>query len=601
MLIAGWILWQLCALVPVHLFSARFRLKIFIAPFFAFDGHLSERPLRPDQERQKTGGRTSGAPRPSSFPAITLLDLAIMPPKKRRRPTSAVKNGNAASSASPSATKPVSLEDFSLLPLELKQHIIGLACLAPSSSSSSPPSKRSLFTTDTATALALCLASKELSALAASSLYRAIIITRPSALYYLYRTLEARPERAKLTRRLHLGPLDALPADWWPLDNAFPEGEGWSAKDNRSFGLPYTWVRSTLSQSELPCGYQAGHAWALGRTLPGCREAAISDALQAAQDYLDVNIKREASQASTTKVIGILEVQAALDVYLGGVRDSERYDDKLIKLAQPGARVPLGCRNGNCKHYMAFSITGTGHRRYSYRRTWPLGGVHQTSRLVILRHLARPGSTTDRFDHPLLLARSGFDVSVTTGLGKGHKEQIPGRRTFYVVRSETWELSDVHEKHEWPDLAALQKDQHQWKQGYKWGDESDEDKEWCRGMVTRNKILINTGTLGQTLRLARSVYGLLPNLEDVSLTGIFEAIFDYTQGVEQLRRLSFGPSPPFWDTQLALSGFEQLERLHICGIAVTEEELLCITNEMPQLKEFQWSMFEEITSIYELR
>lgn len=486
--------------------------------------------------------------------------------------------------------RPGSLEAFRFIPAELRQHIIDLACRCSSSSTASA-STRSLFCTDTATARALCLASRELNDLAISSLYGDIVITRPSALYFLDRTLKACPERAKLTRRLHLGPLDALPADWWPVTYAYPEGEGWTTKNNRYFGQPFAWIKTTLSQEELPSGYSQGHAWALGRTLPSCREAAIRDAIHAAQGFFGVYLDEETRKACTRRMAGILEVQAALDLYLEGVRRFEENDDTHQRLAPSRARE-VGCRDDSCQHYMSLHITGATHRPYASRRPQRLGGQQQIDRLAILRHLARPGSLTDRFDHPIIFARSGFDVPVAPGPGRGHKDHVPGRRTFYAIRSKTWDLSNVHEKHEWPDLAALQRDKAEWEHN------TVSDKKRCQAIATRNDMLIKTGTVGQALRLARAVYALFSNLTDLSLTGFFEAIFDFdsNQQIDHLRRLSFGPPPPFWDRQLALSGFSGLEKLHLCGIVVNEPEILFITNEMPLLKEFQWSMPEQASN-----
>lgn len=535
----------------------------------------------------------------SSLPTIILIDLVIviMPPKKRRRAASAVEDGNAVSSINAATTKPVSLAGFALLPAELKQHVIDLACIA-SSSSSSPPSKRCLFNTDTATALALSLTSRDLNALATPSLYRAIVIIRPSALYFLHRTLKAHPRRAKLTRRLHIGPLDALPANWWPLDNAYSEGEGWTAGNNFALGRPYTWIKTTLDQAQLPVGYSPNHSWALLRLEPGCREAAITYALEAAQNYLNVDASSEGQNTSTTKVAGILEVQAALDLYLEDIRDSEGEDEKLKRLGQPGARVPAQCRNGNCKHYKTLCITGATARRRISGSGGPLGGTSYVPRTALLRHLARPRTVSDRFDHPLLFARSGFEATVTSNLGSGHRYAYLAGGASYTLGSETWDLQGVHEKHVWPDLALVQRDMMQWEQEYRRRQEDEEDEEcqgWAEYAVTCSSILANMGTLGQTMCFVRSMLASLTNLQDLSLTGYLEAIFDdKQQQVGHLRRLSFGPSAPSWNEQLGLVGFTGLEKLHISGIALNEREIRCITNEMPRLQEFRWSMIEQV-------
>lgn len=505
-----------------------------------------------------------------------------MPTRKRRRPTSAADDGNAALPLLIGATELVSLEGFAILPAEVQQHIVDLSCLI--SASASPPTSRSLFFTDTPTAMSLCLASKGLNSLATPSLYRDVVITRPSALYFLQRTLKSHPERAKLTRRLHLGPLDALPEGWWPLTNAFLDGDGWQPMKS-VLGTAYTWIKTSLSKAQLPSHYDENHSWALSRPLAGCREAAIREALQSAQAALDVNVRVEGQRIATSRVAAIMEVQAALDVYLESCKRVEDGIEEVRKVARPGARVPLQCRNGQCSHYCALDIWGTSHR---CSRPWPPAGVYSCSRNDLLRHLARPGSPTDRFDHPLVFARSGFDVSVNPALGKGHQyHSTPGTGTHWRLVGDTFFYD---EDCDWPDLASLQKDAER-----SWLWESDED--WA----PRNEILINTGTIGQTLRLARSVLASLVNVEDLSLSGYLERVLDGKQHVSNVRRLSLGPPPPYWDVSISLAGLDRLEQLHLCEVPAAEGELRPIIDELFHLRKVYWSLTETFPRSYRMR
>lgn len=536
--------------------------------------------LRSRARRERRADGVFNSFRPYHHPPLPFNNTSFMPSKKRRRSPRGNDRSSDAAKREP-RERPLSLELYRILPAEIRQLVIDFACRASSSSDY-------LFTTDVTTAWSLSLASRELNERARPSLYRDLVINRPSALYALHRTLEAHPERAKLTRRLHIGPLNALPKGWWPLTSAYAEGEGWSSAAGQHLGSPSTWLKTSLKESDLPSGYGSGHAWNLRQALPGCREAAVSHAIQVAQDYLGFDAHLEGLDSSTTKIAAILEVQAALDWALERVRNMEEEDSTLQRLAQPGARVPVQCRSGNCKHYLSLNILDALQQRASSRRGWSLGGQRCQSCMALLRHLARPGALTDRFDHPLVFVRSAFMVMVMPALGHGHEDR--DRRCDTLIMMDSPFVVD--KKYEWPDLAALHEDSREWEREL-CGDVPNGNAKRAQAVIDRNDMIIQTSSLARTLSLARSVVALMPNLEDVSLTGYLQVLFSRTKDAARLRQASFGPPPCFWDARLPLSGFDGLEKLHLCGVVIFKDEVLRITNDMPRLRVFQWTMAEE--------
>lgn len=105
------------------------------------------------------------------------------------------------------------------------------------------------------------------------------------------------------------------------------------------------------------------------------------------------------------------EVQAILDLYLGEMRRVE--DEKGYPVRHwdarpyiPPPKIEKKCEAGICKHYPHIGVTAEGSLPQQ-----PIGSLPgQASFFVSLTearsHLARRRALTDRFDHPLLFARS---------------------------------------------------------------------------------------------------------------------------------------------------------------------------------------------------
>lgn len=433
---------------------------------------------------------------------------------------------------------------------------------------------------DYSTATSLSLASKSLNRIVQPLLLSHIIITRPSALYSLGENLAARTMSHELIKYIHIGPLEPLPADWWPLANTDFAGQGWRSDLDR-----FIWFKTSLNRAALPEGYEDKQAWALDRRSIGCREAAIHDALDAAQGYYRIDLRSEALSESSTRVEAVLEVQAALDLYLQEVRRlEEEQEPELKKVARPGGRVPLQCRTGRCSHYPALLIHDAPHENY---RPW----VYEGKRFVIRRaqilcHLARKGATADRFDHPLALARAGFQVTVTPRPAQSDEKHASGAAR-YVISSETWNIKEEHEAHEWSEAKLLES--------------AITNQRWWGNCQPTAGVLLNTGSFASTVQTVRSLVQPLPNLQNLSLTGSLEQIFDGSLQMSSLKRLSLGPHPGQWKMQTSLDGLPGLQRLRIAGVPLVEDVIRSIVTKMPKLEEFEWCLAEKFSRRHELR
>lgn len=507
-----------------------------------------------------------------------------MPSKKRRR---AVFKEQDASNRAVKAhfDQAASLEGFSVLPVEIKVYIFELACQGFSSvgESNDAPDNQ-----DLRTMISLSLVSHEFRTHVLPSLYKHLSITRPSSLYALSQVLQAHPQRAAFIKSLHIGPRGGpLPAHWWPLTYAYAPGEGhFDETPHRVIGQPCNWLATTLEKEDLPSGCASRQSWALSaeRRPSGCRDAAIHEALIEAGRSLDIDLaaasgtRSELFPPGTAWLPRILEVQAALDLFLKRLHDLERESPELVRLANPGARIPLKCRGGHCDHYPSLVVTGPP----SSPRDPPQAsnGVFYVSRGDLLRHLARPGGITDRFDHPLTLARSGFEGTIIQPPGYGtpsYREADNESGARYELRSESWDLDGFHEDSELDGLEMLH-----------------EEDELCRQCDQTEGPLtgpLSTATFGSTLRLARSVLKRLTSLSNLSFTGYLERAIAHGQAIKgSLRRLTIGPAPPCWNGPLAVEYLEGIRELRICGAMLTAEGIENMTTLMKHVRLIEWSV-----------
>lgn len=527
-----------------------------------------ERRAKPD------GSNPSFSSKPSS---------RVMPSEKRRRPTSPAINEGAAH------PKPFSLDGFHLIPVELQQLIISFACLQ--STSSSRLSLTPFAATDTATALSFCIVNREIGQWAQRLLYRDVSITRPSVLYALEQTLTANPALGKLIQRLQLGPQDILPAHWWPLCNAYAEGYSDESPGEDSRGGPCDWIATSLEKAQLPTGYGDRHHWAIvPPASASCREQAINKAIKNLTFLYNTDLRtgvRGESGQYSCRVGRILEVQGALDLYLARLRAVEQDNPHLLRLGPRTSRISDRCKQGACKHYpplaimeTAFSLEEGTALHFPAESVW----IPHTE---VLRHLARAGALTDRFDHPILFSRSGCHVHLNIPPGQGHPGYNPqGAAPRYWFRSRRWDTNIQEDNYDQPLLDPLRR---------------EDEKHVAAGRPALNRAAISTATLDGNLRLAESVLSLTPNLRGLSLTGFLTGALSPTSalGLSSLKRLSLGPLPVSWGTNLSLHGLVALEDLRIAGTPLTTSNVQVIKREMPRLRRIDWSMKE--SSSTELR
>lgn len=305
----------------------------------------------------------------------------------------------------------------------------------------------------------------------------------------------------------------------------------------------------------------------------------MREALRVGQSSLRVNLQKEGNASGPVKIGAVFEVQAVLDLYLDHLRQLEEASPELRQLARPGARVPLGCRRGRCEHYPALVLTPilerTSHTR---ERELRFPGAFVLSRAALLRHLARPGSTTDRFDHPLALQRSGYDVFVDIlpldGAMDRYDENVVAR---YEIDGEEKFLVD---ERDWSDRSSLSF--------------ADIQEVQVGSGAALNDALLKTATLGLNLDLAGDVLRLSPHLTNLSLTGSLQRAL-YLQGLKQdgIRRATIGPRPPWWDiiTEPDIAGLEHVEELRIGGTSLCTLDCDLIAT-MRKLRKLESSMGE---------
>lgn len=274
-----------------------------------------------------------------------------------------------------------------------------------------------------------------------------------------------------------------------------------------------------------------------------------------------------------------MEVQACLDLFLMQIRsiDDNEADEWHLK---HGPRKGPSCPGTGCPRYPRLVVTGTASSNNpSVTDPSDSRPVFSVSRAQLLAHLARRGSVTDRFDHPLLFMRSGVDHFVISGPGRAGHDDGTGRDVHKVKQPP---LSSEDDSEDYADLFSER------------GLARDRARRY-RPCTALDPLLPSTATLGSLLGLARAVLSFTPKLANLSLTGFMERAVCGTRappGLNGLKSLSVGPPPPYYYATLNLNGavMARLERLRICGVMLFEEEVASLERELPALKELQWTM-----------
>lgn len=187
-----------------------------------------------------------------------------------------------------------------------------------------------------------------------------------------------------------------------------------------------------------------------------------------------------------------------------------------------------------------------GHKKNTFTLT----------RAQLLNRLAAPKTRTDRFDHPLLFARTeaGWDAAEASG--------------------------------DFPRAGMPEPP---------WG--NDDEAEAISLDVARNDYsLPRTATVGGILSLTRSLLAQAPHIKSLSLTGVLERAVCGSRVPAQLpmlRSLSLGPPTGTW-CQAPLLRFTKtalgsIERLRICGHIVSKGEAIAIVSSLPRLRLLKWT------------
>ena len=200
-----------------------------------------------------------------------------------------------------------------------------------------------------------------------------------------------------------------------------------------------------------------------------------------------------------------------------------------------------------------------------------------------MRHVARSGSASDNFDHPLIFNRSGISTMIHfTQESERTSEGFRGAKHHIILR--TQDIDESREDEFWPQLAHLR--------------EEDQAATFSGGEPL-NAALVNTATMAANFRLVRNVLALTTNVSSLSLTGSLQWALGGQQvpSMRMLRRVSLGPGPCRSEAALSLNGLEFVEELRICNVEFSEGEIEAV-NELPRLRLIVWSLAEQVWGRY---
>lgn len=503
---------------------------------------------------------------------------------KRPEPSSSSSSGSASlSAASASAValaEPITtLENFALLPNEIRSKVVDLACSPPFPSSlaaaanedaasdchtvNDQPSPRLDYTT----ALNLTRTSQTFYCLVAPILFRSVFISTPSALGSFCLALHNRPQLAGLVKNLYVGPEDELPRDWNPL----VEEEGFECSECSDVldchHAPPILITSSLRSEEesrlLPQGCSPSRPWPLDRAGRGARSSAVFAALQAAQKSIDIDLLGFSISSSGVDfgrvewLTRLWEAQAVLDIYLIALR---RWEDVQGIVNEDSPPHPG-------KDYPLLRLSGWASSLGSGLDDRPSTSPEQVavSRTQVLQHLARRQAITDRFDHPLPFLRSG--ISIIRALHTGFQ----ARRDREATQSRA------------PAAGACAVDL------------------FSSSQRSRDYLLPKTASVASLLSLLRSVLVQMLNLRNLTLAGFLELAICGSHPaplrLASIKSLSIGP-PAHYDLGcVRLSHLAGVEELRICSLRQHNEiEITSVIDELPQLHQLQVIMANQSTT-----
>lgn len=386
-------------------------------------------------------------------------------------------------------------------------------------------------------------------------LYANVRLSHPSTLAVFHRTLTARPALGRLVRRLHIGPDDALPGNWWPLVN-YP-----SLNDSRALVAN---IVDSYSDPRLSKSFCRNHHFPLQRPpVDYGIYPSVMEALGAGAQDLDVDVNKRNCAHSGPNIgsdawhVRVLELQAAMELWCLDFRRWEQEVERRTgdrphsSTVWPSPRLTIGTR-----------VMSSSDGRDVLRLT----------RAQLYDRMTRRGAPTDDFSHPLLFARSGLRWRARDLDGEWHE----GGST----RRDPQDGEDLADAFAWD------------------GDLYDDGAVPPPSFFEPLEATIPpTATLGGNLALARSVLSLTPFVSSLSLTGFLERALAGNRPPphQDLFWVSLGPPPSEWSPTLRLdhSSFRSVERLRVCCAPFGEEELGAIAGEggaLANLYQLDWTV-----------
>lgn len=291
-----------------------------------------------------------------------------------------------------------------------------------------------------------------------------------------------------------------------------------------------------------------------------------------------------------------------LDLYLGAMRRANESKSSLRsdRYKRNARKDAVKCHWGKCGHYPRLVLEGFEHFQHEYYsnegRVKLHGGPFKkpkeqskkkgadenrftVTRDQVLAHLARPGSTTDHFDHPLLYARSDLrmlDFSIWNGeiiIDYKHENQF----TYYDDFDAFLE-----------SLAA--------------GRAVPENSSAAKGSSRRTVKPLDPAHRPGLIGIARAVLDLTTEVKNLSLTSYFNECIERSPNgqaqpalLDSMLYLSIGPLSPTSDVMHCLASFKlpNLEKLRFCGDTPgrpTARQMAGMDEDVvwPSLRTIQW-------------
>lgn len=502
------------------------------------------------------------------------------------------------------------------------------------------------------TAATFMLVSRDVYELVAIQRYRYVQIDRPSILEEFVRSIVANPALARLVKVLWLGPYYTVSDDWWPLapinrehyDTYWYEGERPSI------------ATALRDRDMLPHGCEPRQKWALTKVRTAKlsrRDKAIYKAIDAAQNYLRIDLRRPrrardgGKMGSTLWLVRVMEVQAALDLYLVEIRRREdaagvssplcpRPQQDETKPTQPEIEYPSLVITSSEPPTTA-SLSSTA-KKPSTLDSSSVGPSFIIPRPQLMQHIFAKGSKADHFDHPLILARSGIksilfkkrrrgylcrdlERSAKALYGEAEEEadsgSLPDDASLdYVDSSEEEDVSSEE------DEESSEEDEESSEESEESSDEepSDEDEDLTDAesseeevddafdlsssasplvrdlMGPQGEIESSTTSIGGILNLAGTLLALTSNVETLFLTGYLQRTLCAEGAVTappSLRRLHLGPLSHRSDDSMSPSveggRLQNLEELGLRGCFLDAPKRECLRS-LPRLKTAYWNL-----------